>query len=381
MPRTPMFSEPLHVGRPNVGDRARLLERINGALDRLWLSNNGPLVQELEERVASITGARHCVAVANATTGIQLAARACGIRQGQEVIVPAFTWIASPHALEWAGLVPVFCDVDEETATADPQSVEELIGPRTGGILGVHVYGRPCRVTELAKVAERHGLPLLFDAAHAFGSTYQQQPLGGFGSAEIFSFHATKYINSFEGGALVTNDDEVAERVRAMRNLGLSPDRDIVSAGTNGRMSEISAAMGLVSMDIMDDLIEVNMRNERWYREGLAGLPGVTVRAQAPKERANHQYLVLEIDAALSGVHRDTVHETLYAHNVYSRRYFYPGCHQSEPYVRDPAVHAPVPLPHTEALSARALALPTGSAVGEAEVAGVCEIIRATVTA
>jgi dTDP-4-amino-4,6-dideoxygalactose transaminase len=375
-----MRDEPLHVGRPNVGDRDRILELVGSALDRLWLSNDGPLLHEFEARVAEVARTRHAIATCNATSGIQLSVRAAGIRPGQEVIVPAWTWVATVHALDWIGVVPVFCDVDEETGTIDVEHAERLIGQNTAGILGVHVFGHPCRIDELSALAARHGLPLLFDAAHAIGSTYRNQPLGGFGTAEVFSFHATKYVNSFEGGAVVTNDDDFAERVRQMRNLGLDTERTVVSIGTNARMSEAAAAMGLVSLDIMDSLIEHNRVNHERYAAELADIPGVTLRAQAPGERANHQYIVIEVDESVSGVHRDTVHAVLYQHNVLSRRYFHPGCHQLEPYRANPARHAPLPLPRTEKLAERALALPTGTAIGAAETVTICELVRRTVT-
>src|SRR5687767_5580210 len=150
MLKSPMFGEPIHVGRPNLGDRTRLMDRIGAALDRHWLSNNGPLVREFEERLASLTGVRHCIAVSNATTGLQLAARAAGLRPGDEVIVPSFTWVATPHALDWIGIVPVFCDLEEPSGGADPAHVERLIGPRTRGILAVHVFGYPCPVEGLS---------------------------------------------------------------------------------------------------------------------------------------------------------------------------------------------------------------------------------------
>ncbi len=279
--RLPVFREPLHVGRPNIGDREKLREKIDDALDRRWLSS-GPLVRELEERVAALAGTAHAVATCNATVALQLAARATGVPAGAEVIVPSFTWVATPHALDWIGLTPVFCDVDEETAGIDPAHAEKLVGPATGAILGVHAFGRPCPIDELTELADRHGLPLLFDAAHALGSTHRGRPVGGFGSAEVFSFHATKFINSFEGGALVTDDPRVAERARAMRNFGIGEDREVISSGTNAKMSEASAAMGLVSLERVDALIEQNTRNHRLYEEGLAGLPGISVRGQAP---------------------------------------------------------------------------------------------------
>ncbi|MFE7130455.1 DegT/DnrJ/EryC1/StrS family aminotransferase [Streptomyces sp. NPDC057638] len=373
--RLPVFHEPLHVGRPNIGDREKLREKIDAALDRRWLSM-GPLVRELEEKVAELAGTAHCVATCNATIALQIAARAAGVRPGAEVIVPAFTWVATPHALDWIGLTPVFCDVDEETANIDPRHAEKLISPRTGAILGVHAFGRPCAIEELTELADRHGLPLLFDAAHGIGSTYRGRPIGSFGDAEVFSFHATKFINSFEGGALVTNDPEIARRARAMRNFGIDEGRDIVSSGTNAKMGEGSAAMGLVSLELIDTLIEHNAHNQRCYEQGLAGVPGVSVRQQEPGERANHQYLVIEVDQERAGLHADDLFAVLERHNVLARRYFHPGCHELAPYRDRPDLHAPLPLPHSEALAERVLALPTGEAVGADEIDGVCRIIR-----
>jgi dTDP-4-amino-4,6-dideoxygalactose transaminase len=378
---TSRFREPLHVGRPNIGNRSRLLARVNGALDRRWLSSGGPLVREFEQRVAAITRTRHCIATCNATNGLQIAAKASGISSGDEVIIPSFTWVATPHALDWIGAVPVFCDVIEESGSADPASVERLVGPKTRGILGVHVFGRPCQVNELAEVAQRYGIPLLFDAAHAFGCTYKGRPIGGFGGAEVFSFHATKYINTFEGGAIVTNDDKLAERARAMRNLGFTDDREVVWCGTAARMNEISAAMGLTSLEAMEEIIDANRRNHILYEQSLSHIPGLKVRSEAQGERANYQYLVVEVNADEAGVSRDDLHAALHAHNVLSRKYFHPACHKVEPYRANPARHAPLPLPHTEALSERVLALPTGTAIGAPEITVICEIISDTVAA
>jgi dTDP-4-amino-4,6-dideoxyglucose len=296
MLRKPMFQQVVHVGRPNIGDRAVLAKRIDEALDRRWLTNGGPLLREFEERVAQIAGTEHCVATSNATNGLQIAAMALGLRPGDQIIIPSFTWVATAHAMDWIGLVPVFCDVDEATGSADPQHVELLMGPRTKAILGVHVFGHPCLVEPLAKVAQRHAVPLLLDAAHAFGCTYQDKPIGGFGAAEVFSFHATKYVNSFEGGAIVTNDAELAERARTMRTMGQDGSREVIGRGTVGRMSEVHAAMGLTSIESMHDFIAVNRRNDELYRERLAPLPGVTIRPQAAGEQANYQYLVIEVD-------------------------------------------------------------------------------------
>lgn len=372
----PAFREPLYVGRPNLGDRARFLARVNAALDRRWLSNNGPLVTEFEARIAEVAGTRYCVATCNGTNALQITARACGIGPGDEVIVPSFTWIATAHALEWIGVVPVFCDIDEDSGSADPEQVELLVGPRTRGILGVHVFGRACDVSALAKVAERAGVPLFFDAAHALGCAYAGRSIGGFGRAEVFSFHATKYVQSFEGGAVVTDAPEVAARARAMTQQGLDENRKVAGPGTVARMHEISAAMGLTSLESMDGFIVANRRNHEAYRTGLTGVPGVRLREPRAGERPNYQYVIIEVNADECAVSRDGLHDALTAHNVHARKYFSPGCHQVEPYRSAPDLHAPLPLPHTEALTQRVLALPTGTAVGEAEIELVCEIIR-----
>lgn len=368
--------ELIHVGKPNIGDRQRFLDRLSDALDRQLLSN-GPLVREFEERVASLAGVDHCVAVCNATTGLQVVAKAYGIGPRDEVIMPAFTWVATPHAMEWIGAVPVFCDIDPRTATIDPEHVRRLVTPRTRGIVGVHVYGVPCDTDALDTLSRDTGLPVFYDAAHAFGNTHLGRPIGGFGEAEVFSFHATKFLNSFEGGAVVTNDADLAERLRATVNFGLAPDRQVLWSGTNAKMTEVCAAMGLTSLEAMPELISVNRRNDAAYRRALGGIPGVRVRPQAPGE-GNHQYVVVEIDPDTTGIHRDDVNRSMHARGILTRPYFSPGCHQFAPY-RATSAHAP--LPNTEALAERVLSLPNGTSVGLCEVTRVANVLRHAVDA
>src|SRR6476469_3218351 len=289
----PVFNEALHVGRPNIGDRASLLKRINDMLDRRWLTNNGPYVQELEERISSLLGVKHCIATCNGTVALELAIRAAGL--GGEVIVPSFTFIATPHALQWQEITPVFCDVDPRTHTINPWRVEEMITPRTSGIIGVHVWGQPCDVEALTDIARKHNLMLMFDASHAFGSSYKGEMIGNFGEAEVFSFHATKFFNTFEGGAIVTNNEELAAKIRLMKNFGFAGYDDVVYVGTNGKMSEISAAMGLTSIDSIDHFLACNRRNHGAYREGLAGIPGILFD-DTGSEESNLQYAIVEID-------------------------------------------------------------------------------------
>lgn len=370
---TPAFDRQLHVGRPNVGNREKLLERINDLLDRRWLTNGGTYVKELEERIASIVGVKHCVAMCNATIGLEIAIKAVGMKG--EVIVPSFTFIATAHALQWLGITPVFCDVDPRTHNLDPSRVEQLITPRTTGIIGVHLWGRGCDVEALTELAERHRLRLLFDAAHAFGCSYKGRMIGSFGDAEVLSFHATKFFNSFEGGAVMTDDDELAAKVRLMKNFGFAGYDDVEYIGTNGKMPEVSAAMGLCNLESLDEFIETNRRNYRQYRRELEGVPGVSLLTYDESEKRNYQYIVLEIDEATTRVSRDRLMEILWAENVLARRYFYPGCHRMEPY-RTLFPDAGLLLPETEKLAGRVLVLPTGTAVSTDDITKLCGLIK-----
>jgi dTDP-4-amino-4,6-dideoxygalactose transaminase len=368
----PAFAEPVHVGRPNIGDRDRLMERIAGVIDGRWLTNDGPLVHELEEAVAEVLGVPHCVAMCNGTVALEIAIRAAGLTG--EVIVSPFTFVATAHALQWQEITPVFCDVDPGTHNIDPARVEELITSRTTGILAVHLWGRSAPVEELTEIAARHNLRLLFDAAHAFGCSHRGRMIGGFGTAEVLSFHATKVVNSFEGGAIVTADDDFAEVARLMRNHGFADYDEVSHVGTNGKMSEVSAAMGITSLESRDEFVEANRRNYDAYRAGLADVDGVELIAYDEAELGNWQYAVIEVDES-AGLSRDDLQRVLWAENVLARRYFYPGCHRMEPY-RTLFPDAGERLPQTERLAERVLVLPTGTAMDPTGVAIVADLTR-----
>jgi dTDP-4-amino-4,6-dideoxygalactose transaminase len=369
----PAFSEQLHVGRPNIGNRQRLLERINDLLDRRWLTNDGPYVHEFEQRLADMVGTKHGIAMCNGTVALEIAIRALGLNG--EVIVPAFTFVATAHSLRWQEITPVFCDIAPHTHNIDPRQVERVITPRTTGIIGVHVWGRPCDVEALTEIAHRHNLKLLFDAAHAFGCSYKGRMIGSFGDAEVFSFHATKFFNTFEGGAVVTNDDELAAKILLMKNFGFAGYDKVIYVGTNGKMSEVSAAMGLTGLESLEEFIAINYRNYKGYERGLEGIPGIQLISYDETEKSNYQYIVIEVDETTTQISRDKLLEILWTENILARRYFYPGCHQMEPY-RSYFPHAGLLLPNTERLLRRVMSLPTGTAVGLEDISMICEIIK-----
>ncbi len=358
--KKPKFNKPLHVGSPNVGDRAKFHQYVDEIFDRGWLTNRGPLIQELEKRICDYLGVKHCITTCNGTKALEIAARALEFKD--EVIIPSLTFVATAHALQWQEIKPVFCDVERQSYNIDPSEIERHITPKTTGIIGVNLYGRPCNIESLQELAEKHNLKLMFDSAHAFGCTNKGQMIGNFGDCEVFSFHATKLFNTFEGGAIVTNNDELASKIRLMLNFGFKGMDKVIYIGTNGKMNEISAAMGLTNLDSLDSIIANNKRNYECYRDRLEEITGLSVMKFSESEKCNWQYVVVEVDEKYS-IGRDELMEKLHAENVLVRRYFWPACHKMEPY-RSLQPIANLMLPVTEALANRILVFPTGMAVG-----------------
>ena len=366
---TPVFATALRTGTPNILQPERTRSLIDAAMRRNWLTNDGPLVQELEERFAAFHDVRHCVAVASGTAGLQLAARAIGMTG--DVLMPAFTFVGTAHAMTWIGLRPVFCDVSGATHTLDPPKVEEAITSATGGILATHLWGQPCEIERLQEIAQRHGLPLLFDAAHATGSSYRSVRLGGFGSAEVFSLHATKSINGLEGGVVATNDDTVAERVRLLRNFGFVGEDAVSGIGINAKMNEFSAAMALANLECYDRLHAHDQGIHAAYRDGLADVDGISLFECTPDSSRCDHYAVLEVSDT-GAITRDALRQVLAAQNVLTRRYFFPGCHRSPPYAR-PAQHRSLPV--TEQLCRAVVQLPTGLQLTSDDATTIAAII------
>ena len=367
----PAFSESLHVGRPNIGSREDFLKYAGEIFDRRRLTNNGPLVQEFERRVADYHNVKHCVAMCNGTVALEIAIRALGFKN--EVIIPSFTFVATAHALHWQGITPVFADIDPATHNLDPESVRRQITPRTTGIVAVHLWARSAATEELQAIADEHDLGLIFDAAHAFGCSRKGTMVGNFGACEVLSFHATKFFNTFEGGAVLTNDDELAEAMQLMRNFGFSGMDSVIHAGTNGKMIEVSAAMGMVNLDSIDNVIEANRRNYHAYREELSGLPGVELLSFDESERQNYQYVVMEVGEQCP-VTRDEIIQALHAENVIARRYFWPGCHNMVPYC-ELYPRAGQALPNTKQVADHVVVLPTGTTMDVGMVRTVVSII------
>jgi len=250
-----------------------------------------------------------------------------------------------------------------------------MITPKTSGIIGVHLWGRPCDIHGLEKIAKKYSLKLLFDAAHAFGCTYGKKSIGGFGEIEVYSFHATKFFNTFEGGAVLTNNDDLAKKVRLMQNFGFGGLDKVIYIGTNGKMNEASAAMGLTSLENLDNILIKNKSNYFQYKQELENIPGIKLLEYPDYGKSNYQYVVLAINESESGLSRDEIMSILHHENVIARRYFYPGCHRMEPY-RSFFPNAGLMLKETEKATERVLLLPTGTAIGKMQIYKICNLLK-----
>lgn len=367
----PAFEQLLHVGRPNIGDKEELLKALGDIVDRNWLTNDGPQVREFEDAVAKFHGVKHCIAICNGTIALEIAIRALGLKG--EVIVPSYSFIATAHALSWQGITPVFADIDPETHNLDPESVRRMITPNTTGIIGVHLWGRPAPVDELAAMAAEYGLKLMYDSAHAFGTSFNGRKIGSFGKCEVLSFHATKVLNSFEGGAILTNDTELAQTTKLMRNFGFAGFDNVIHPGTNGKMAEICAAMGLINLRHFSRFVESNRLAYQRYSEALLSVPGVRLLEYENNNNPNYQYVVVEIEEG--GEARDKVIEALHAENVLARKYFWPGCHGMKTY-KSIYPHAGLLLPHTSLVANRVMVLPNGASLPDGAEACISDIIK-----
>ena len=345
---------------------------VDGIWDNRWFTNAGPLVDRFEAELATFLGVDHVVVMASGTAALDVLVRALDLRG--EVILPSYTFVSSPHVLMRANLTPVFCDIEPTHWNIDPAACEGVITNQTSAILATHVWGRAAEIETLQTIAARHGLALIFDTAHGFGCTHQGQRLGRFGDAEVFSFQANKAFHCGEGGAVSTNDAALAARLRRERSFGFVAFDEVAGTGTNAKLPELSAALGLTNLAAFPDHVTRARAVWQRYAKGLAGLPGFDLQSYDSNEDYNHQYVAALIapDAPLS---RDQIIDILHAEAVLARRYFYPGCHGMKPYDSlYPGLKQTLKV--TEDISNRVLVLPGGAAISDDEIDLVCDLMR-----
>ena len=367
------FEQPIHVTRPLLPDLELVTAKLQEVWSAQWLTNNGPQHCQFEQRLLEVLKAPHLSLFNNGTIALIVACQS--LRLSGEVITTPFTFAATPHVLTWNGIRPVFCDIDPATMNIDPARIESLITPQTTAILGVHVFGTPCEVTTIQEIADRYGLRVVYDAAHAFGVEIDGRGIGTFGDITMFSFHATKLFHSAEGGALTFSDPNLKARIDLLKNFGIKNEDVVMMPGINGKMNEIQAALGLVLLDCVEAERARRHVVETTYRALLEGVEGLTFSPVAPEGlRKSYQYLVVRINEEIFGVSRDAVYQQLRHYNVLARKYFYPLCSDYACYRQLPSA-TPASLPVANRIASEVLALPFYGALQLEEVEQICAII------
>lgn len=367
------FPEPILVTRPVLPDLDQLMGRLRDVWDSRWLSNGGHQHITLESRIAERLKVPQVSLFSNGTIALLVAIQS--LRLQGEVITTPFTFPATTHVLWWNGVTPVFADIDPDTMTLDPVSVEKAITQRTSGILGVHVYGIPCDVVGLADVADRHGLRVIYDAAHAFETELDGVGIGNFGDISMFSFHPTKLFHSGEGGCLTYRDPNLKPRIDLLKNFGILNESEVIMPGINGKMNELQAALGHLVLEEIDDERDRRARVRQQYETRLKGLPGITIPPLGRGVRDSGQYFVMRIQAAEFGHSRDEVYAILREHNVFARKYFFPLTSEYTCYRNLSSARVEL-LPNAHRVANEVLCLPYYGDLREDQISGICEIIR-----
>ncbi|MPM24424.1 dTDP-4-amino-4,6-dideoxy-D-glucose transaminase [bioreactor metagenome] len=349
------MSKPIYVTEPSLPPLEEFIPYLKRIWDNKWLTNNGEFHQEFETRLAEYLGVKYVSLFTNGMIALQVGMQA--LRITGEVITTPFTFVATPHAIHWNNCQPVFCDIEPETFTMDPDKVEALITPRTTAIMPVHVYGNPCCNGELKQIADTYGLKLFYDAAHGFGVKKDGVSVCNWGDLSMLSFHATKVFNTFEGGALVTNDEKMKSRIDFLKNFGFADEVTVVAPGSNGKMDEFRAAYGLLQLERVDGEIVKRKRVAEHYRQALKEVPGIQILHDQVGIQHNYAYFPVRIHAEQYGMSRDGLYDRLKERNIMSRRYFYPLCSDFPTYRSLPSA-MPSNLPVATKIAQEILCLP-----------------------
>jgi dTDP-4-amino-4,6-dideoxygalactose transaminase len=371
---TPLrFEQPIHVTRPLLPPLAELNAELEKVWASGWLTNGGEQHALLERELAEWLGAPNLSLFNNGTAALMVACQALQVTG--EVVTSPFTFPATPHVLSWNKVAPVFADIDPETMNITPDTVAPLVTGATSAVLAVHVYGLPCDVRGIDRLARAQGLKVLYDGAHAFGTTIDGEPVARFGDATMFSFHATKLFHTAEGGALAVRDAETKARVDLLKNFGIRNEEEVVLPGINGKMNELQAALGRV---VLRHVAAERARRERVgriYRERLAGAAGLRIVAMPPGVTDSHQYLILRVDEQAAGCSRDALHARLKRFNIVTRKYFHPLCSQYDCYRHLPSAR-PERLPNAHRVAAEVLSLPHHGGLADDDVHRICDAIE-----
>lgn len=359
------FEKPIYVTMPSLAP----LSEVDAYLEQVWesgvMTHNGPLVRRFERDFASWSGLPHLVAVANGTLAIQLALRALGMPPGSEVITTPFTFIATLSAILYEGLKPVFVDIDPKTFNLDPAKIEAAITPKTRAILPVHVFGNPCDVDTIDAIARKHGLKVVYDAAHAVGVKVNGKSVLEYGDVSATSFHATKLLNTSEGGGIYAADERIDRTLRELRFFGYDDAKSVVRVGTNAKMTEVNAAIGLANLAHLDGVLSDRLAKYTLYEDILSRSDALAFQKRF--DGCNHSYFPVVFRSESALLRAD---ETLRRENVFARRYFWPSVNTYRAIVPD-AERCVI----SESLAERIMCLPLYGKLSDDAIRTIAEIV------
>jgi len=367
------FERPIYITRPALPKLEDYKRRLEPVWASAWLTNDGALHNELRAALIEHLGVEHLSLCCNGTIALLLALQAENIDSG-EVITTPFTFPATPHALHWNGVRPVFCDIEERCYAIDPARIEGLIGPETRAILPVHAFGHPCDVEAIQAIADRHGLVVIYDAASMMGVRYRGEAILRWGNYSVLSFHATKLFSTAEGGAVVSRTESGRKRIDFLKNFGIADEETVIGPGINGKMNELQAALGLLQLEGVEAEVASRKTLTGIYRERLRDVPGLTFPEDSPDVDHNYAYFTVLVDPQRYGMTRDELWEVLKLFNVVTRRYFHPLCSHYPFYSVLPSAR-PENLPVAERVAGRILCLPLYGTLEAQAVENVCTII------
>lgn len=357
---------------PDLNDFHAELQKI---WDSKWITNNGAFHKQLEVALAEYLGVPYVSLFTNGTLPLITALQA--LRITGEVITTPYSFVATTHALWWNGIKPVFIDIDPATGNIDPNKIEAAITPRTTAIMPVHVYGKPCDTQRIQEIADRYGLKVIYDAAHAFGVKVNGESILNAGDMSTLSFHATKVYNTIEGGAMVMHDEKTKQRIDYLKNFGFANETTIMGPGINSKMDEVRAAYGLLTLKQVDDAIEARHQVAIAYRKALRDVEGITFFDDMPGVRHNYSYFPIFVDADKFGMTRDELYFKMKSENVLGRRYFYPLISEFSTY-RGLESAKPENLPQAHKMANSVICLPMHHALTEEDIQRTIECINNT---
>ena len=353
------------------------LEEFQIYLQQIWknkyITNNGPFHKQLEQELCNYLGVKHISLFANGTIALLVAIKALELKG--EIITTPYSFVATAHSIKWNGLEPVFVDIDPLTCNLDTKKIENAISDQTTAILPVHVYGNPCNTEKIAEIAERYGLKIIYDAAHAFGVTVNGNSILNSGDLSVLSFHATKVFNTFEGGAIVSHTAEMKKKIDDLKNFGFQDQITVEGIGINGKINEVQAAMGLLQLKYIDQVIEKRNRIAELYREKLSEVNGISFLDGIKGVKHNYSYFPIFINEREYGMNRDKVYEELTNHNIFTRRYFYPLISRFSAYKNLPSAEEKS-LPVAEQISSEVICLPIYPDLEHRDVERVIGILK-----